>query len=365
MTVSCGGTGADDEFRLGVCMPRYAGGFEIVGAEGRQSTILRTLNPWQGAEGVATELFIARNGEKAPEGFRGEVLNGEARRIVCLSSTHIAMLDATGGVDRIVGVSGKNYVSNDYIAKNVEKIGDIGYEGNIDYELLVSLSPDIVLLYGVSGASGMEGKLRELGIPFAYIGDYLEDSPLGKAEWMVAVAEIAGCRERAEAVFAEIPLRYNELKEAVSAAGLPQPKVMLNTPYGDSWFMAPVSGYLARLIADAGGDYLYKKNTSNRSLPVDIEEAAVLVSEADVWLHVGDIRTVGELKRRLPKFADAGCVSRGDIWNCDLKSTPSGGNDYWESSAIHPDLVLRDLIKIFHPGLVTDDEPFAYYRRLK
>ena len=371
LVVSCGGWRGGGGGRNGmgdfckeVYTPRYAAGFVISGAEGRQSTVLSSRNPWQGAEGVETRLFIARNGETPPEGFDGEVLRGIPERIVCISSTHIAMLDALGAVEKVVGVSGIDYITNSYVSANRSRIADVGYEGNVDYEALVALDADLVLLFGINGASGMEGKLRELGIPFAYIGDYLEESPLGKAEWLVAVGEIAGCRERAERIYGEIPVRYGELKDLAAACASERPAVMLNTPYGDSWFMAPKTSYVAQLVADAGGSYVYRKNSSTRSLPIDMEEASLLVSQSDVWLNVGDIKSLGELKRRLPKFADSRCVVSGDVWNCDLRMNAAGGNDYWESGVIHPELVLRDLIKIFHPELLPD-AGFVYYRRLK
>ena len=106
------------------------------------------------------------------------------------------MLDALGQADRVVGVSGRNYISNKYVTTHPEAVADIGFDGNIDYELLLAQRPDLVLLFGVSGASGMESKLLEMGIPFCYIGEYLEESPLGKAEWLVAIAEITDSREK-------------------------------------------------------------------------------------------------------------------------------------------------------------------------
>ena len=344
--------------------PEYAGGFEIMGAGGRQSVLLRVHNPWQGAEDVESELLILRNGESAPEGFGGQVLVGEPSRIVCISSTHIALLDAAGAVEKIVGVSCIDYVSNQYVAANRHRIGDVGYEGNINYELLLALEPDLVMLYGLNGASSMEGKLRELGVPFVYVGDYLEESPLGKAEWIVAVGEIVGRREVAESVYREIPRRYNELKARVAGAGVEAPAVMVNTPYGDSWFMSPVTSFVAQTIADAGGRYIYDKNTTTRSLPIDLEEAALLVSKADFWINTGAVGSLDALKRGLPKFADAECVRRGNVWNCDARTNAAGGNDFWESGIVHPDIILRDLVTIFHPELVPDPET-VYYRRLQ
>ena len=352
-----------EAFTVEVYTPRYAKGFTIVGSEQGTSSILRVSNPWQGAEGVEAELFISRNGEKAPDGFNGQIIEGAAKRVVCMSSSYVAMLDFVGEVESVVGVSGIDFISNEYVVSHRDKVFDIGQDSDANYELIVALDPDIVLLYGITGACAMESKLRELGIPYAYIGEYLEEDPLGKSEWLIAIAEIMGCRTKAEAQFAEIPQRYEELRALAAKANTPQPKVMINTPYADSWFMASASSYIARLIADAGGDYIYKRNTANSSLPIDLEVATQLTSAADVWINVGSISSLTELRSRFPKFGDVKCVLNGEVYNCDKQLSASGGNDYWESGVVHPDIILRDMIKIFHPELIAEE--FVYYRRLE
>lgn len=356
-------TASMEDYNISVYKPVYALGYEIIGAKDMQSTILKVKNPWQGAENVETYLFIARNGESAPNGFDGQILKEGANRIVCMSSSHVAMLDALGAVERVVGVSSIDYISNKYVTSHKDVIGDVGFEGSINYELLVSLDPDLVLLFGVSGASSMESKLKELGIPFVYIGEYLEESPLGKAEWLVTISEFTGKRAEGELLFAGIPKRYDALKSKIASAGLPNPKVMINAPYGDSWFMASTASYVAHLIEDAGGDYIYEKNTSNTSKPIDLEEAYLLVSQADAWINVGSVSTLKELKSQYPKFADTRCVKQGDIYNCNKRLNAAGGNDYWESGVINPDIILRDLVKIFHPELVSED--FYYYSKVE
>lgn len=366
-TWSCGrNTASLDAFDQPIYTPRYASGFTITGSEEAASTILRSKNPWQGASGVETSLFISRNGEQPPAGFDGTVVRAGAQRIVCMSSTYVAMLDALGAVERVVGVSGPGNITNEYITAHRDQIGDVGFDGNIDYELLVSLRPDLVLLYGVNGASPMETKLRELKIPYAYIGDYLEESPLGKSEWLIAIAELLDERAKGEALFAQIPARYEALRSQAAAATSPRPRVMINTPYGDSWFMAPTNSYVGRLIADAGGEYVYTENTSNRSLPIDLEKAYLLASQADVWINVGSYATLDELCQRLPKFATVPCVVRGEVYNSDRRTNPTGGNDYWESGVVRPDVVLQDLISIFHPEVLDSDSiDLYYYRRLE
>ncbi len=365
LLAACNGkkTASISDFSNQLYTPEYASGFSIKGADGYESSIITVTNPWQGVDSITTQLFIARGGESAPEGFTGQVLEGDASRIVAMSSTHIAMLNAIGEAGRVVGVSGIDYISNPVIAANRDSIGDVGYEGNINYELLISLDPDLVLLYGVNGASSMEGKLNELGIPFMYVGDYLEESPLGKAEWMVALSEVVGKRNAGEQFFGGIPVRYNDLKKRVADTVLDAPSVMLNTPYGDSWFMPSTESYVARLVKDAGGDYIYKKNTGNASLPIDLEEAYKLTSEADMWLNVGMANTLDELRTSCPKFSDTRCFRNGSVWNNNLKTNAAGGNDYYESAVVNPDILLRDLVKIFHPELVEED--FVYYKQLK
>ena len=296
-----------NDFNLLLYAPEYASGFDIKGAGGKESVLITVRNPWQGADSVTTWLFIVRNGEEVPEGFAGQVLKGDAKRIVAMSSTHIAMLDAIGEVRCITGVSGIDYISNPDIQARRDSIGDVGYEGNINYELLLSLDPDLVLLYGVNGASAMESKLEELDIPFMYVGDYLEESPLGKAEWMVVLSEVTG--------------------------------------------------------TDAGGRYIYQKNTGNASIPIDLEEAYLLASDADMWLNVGMANSLDDLKASCPKFTDTRCFKNGEVYNNNARTNTAGGNDYYESAVVNPDIVLRDLVKIFHPELVQEE--CVYYKQLK
>lgn len=367
-TCACGPrtTASLDAFDIALYTPRYAEGFEILGAEGRRSTLLRTTSPWQGSDGEAKLLFIARNGELPPDGFDGQRIEAGPQRLVCMSSTHVALLDAVGAAGRVVGLSGVEALWNPRLAAHRDRIGEVGYEGNIDYERLVALRPDLVLLFGLTGASTMEPKLLELGIPFVYIGEYLEESPLGKAEWMVAVAELLDLRPEGEQAFAPLPERYEALRAAAAASATPRPRIMLNAPYGDTWFMASTRSYVARLIADAGGEYVYTGNDSNRSLPVDIEEAYLLARGADIWLNAGGFASLDELRSRLPKFADLPCVRRGAVYDSDRRTNAAGGNDYWESGAVRPDIVLHDLVALFHPEvLAPDDRETVYFRRIE
>ena len=350
-----------EAFNQDIYTPEYASGFKILGAENVQSTLIQVFNPWQGAKDVEMSYFISRNGEQAPAGFTGPTIPAGAKQIVCMSSSYIAMLDALGQADRIVAVSGIDYVSNPYIIAHKDSIKDMGPEMN--YELLLGLKPDVVLLYGIGDAqTAVTDKLKELSIPYMYVGEYLEESPLGKAEWMVALSELTDSREKGIEIFSEIPKRYQTLKD-LTASVEQRPTVMFNTPWNDSWIMPSTKSYMAQLVNDAGADYIYKENTSNSSAPIGLETAYGLIQKADYWINVGMASTLDELKAVNPKFTDAKSVREKTAYNNNLRLTATGGNEYWESAVIRPDIVLRDLIHIFHPELVSDS--LYYYRHLE
>ncbi|MCM1178537.1 MAG: ABC transporter substrate-binding protein [Bacteroidales bacterium] len=362
MLNSCGGDDDRIVYNITYYAPEYAGGFDIVGIEGYKSHVLRVKSLWQGADSTSMELFIAADGEKPPYGFRGQVINGNAEKLAVMSSSHIGMLSAVGAAGRIVAVSGLDFVNSPEVSARRDSIMEIGMDSSPDYEGLLAAGTDLVLIYGIASASPMEKKLQSLGIPYIYIGEYFETSPLGRAEWMVAMAEIAGCAEHGKDVFNGIAARYNAIKSSLEDVPS-RPQVMLNAPYGDSWFMSPADGVMASLIYDAGGSYIYKGGAGNRSVPVDREEAFMLVSDADFWLDTGHISSMDQLRAELPSFCYAGCVAGGNVYNNDRRLGAGGGNDYWESAPAMPDVLLGDLARILHPELM-DDSILYFYRRL-
>ena len=368
--VACAGEPARslEEFSTVVYEPSYATGFDISGAEGAASTLITVRNPWQGAEGVERRLFISREGERAPEGFDGQVVEGAVERVVCMSSTYVAMIDALDCTERVVGVSGIDFIYNARVreAASEGRVRDVGHDSDINFELLLTLQPDVVLLYGVAGENGTaNAKLDELNIPYFYLGDYVEESPLAKAEWTVVVAEILGIRERGEELFAGIAERYNALREQVAASATERPTVMFNTPYRDTWYMPSSRSYAVRIVEDAGGQYVYDGNHGTASQPIDLEQAYVLTREADYWINVGQYATLEALRRDNPRFVGAKAVREGRVYSADRRKTAKGGSDFWESAVVNPDVVLSDLVAVLHPELNLVGEELTYYKRIE
>lgn len=330
--------------------PRYAKGFSIERDRATGAKLLCVRNPWQGAEGVT---FYTEIDTLSPP-----------KRIVAMSSSHAAMLDAVGCADRIVGLSGCRYIYNTNLCHKISKgeIWEVGYDSAFDFEKIRALNADIVLLYGVAGETkAITGKLDELHIPYIYIGDYLEADPLGKAEWAVALASLCGVEEQGLNLFAEVEKRYNALREQ-NLGSTNKPRVMLNLPYRDTWFMPPKESYMVRLIEDAGGEYIYPQNNSNSSKPISLEEALMLAMKADFWLNLGQMVSVEEVCAAAPRFAKVDAVRSERLYNNTKRTNESRGSDFWESGAIRPDIILEDLIKILHHNADTDS--LYYYKKL-
>ena len=347
--------------------PRYAKGFSIEQDKTTGEKLLCIKNPWQGAEGV---VFYSKIDTIAPP-----------KRIIAMSSSHAAMLDAIGCADRIVGLSGCRFVYNSDLCKKIEEgeIAEVGYDSSFNFEKIRSLNADIVLLYGVAGeAKTITNKLEELRIPYIYIGDYLESDPLGKAEWVVALASLCGVEKQGIALFEGVESRYNALREQKHCSAY-KPRIMLNLPYRDTWFMPPHNSYMVRLIEDAGGEYILKtqdergktkeenlstlnSQLSTKSTPISLEEALLLAMKADFWINLGQIASKEELQAAAPRFAEVDAVKFGRLYNNTKRTNESRGSDFWESGAVRPDIILEDLIKILHYEAPADS--LYYYKKL-
>ncbi len=343
---------------------RYAGGFSIL-QEGELVRIL-VSNPWSSARNVKMEYVLAGPGDSIPASHAGKtIIRLPVRRVICLSTSHLAFLEALGETGKVTGISGSGYVSNPSLRERIARgeVFDVGYGRNLDYEEILRQKPDLVLVYGVdSEIAGFLEKFRDLGIPAVICGEYLEESPLGKAEWIRFVAAFFGKEPLADSLFRQVETAYLELARQAAGAR-PSPVVMVGLPYRDTWWIPGGRSYLARLIADAGGNYVGASGRSRESCVISMEEALVKSSGAGFWIHTGMVSTRGEILGTDPRLGSFPLFRQGKIYNNNRRVTPGGGNDFWEGGTFRPDLVLADLVRIFHPGLLPDDT-LTYYKEV-
>lgn len=352
------------EKSIAVSSNSYAHGFEI--KTENDITKLTIKNPWEQAQNISIDYYLIEKGMPTPDSLIGEnIIFTPIERIICLSTSHVAFLDAIGEAGKIVGVSGSNFITNKDIVERINRgeIVDAGYGQNLNYELIVKQNPGLVMVYGIgSEVSAQVRKLADLGVPSIMNAEYLEEDPLGKAEWVRFVGALFNKQPEAEIFFSEVETEYNQLKQLVHGNSNP-PNVLVGSPYKDSWWVPGGNSYMAHLIADAGGSYLGKDNLSHESFVISFENALTWASKADVWINVSSLGSKEEILASDSRFKNLHVFNEGRIFNNINRVSANGGNDFWESGTIYPNLILKDLIKIFYPTLLTGEE-YTFYKEI-
>lgn len=339
----------------------YARGFEIIKESNYKKVIIH--NPWQGAKDVNYEYLLVNKDQKLNENIEDfNVIRTPVERVICLSTTHIAFIDVLNETQSVVSVSGTDYVNNLKIRERIDnnEIQDVGYDNSLNYELIASLNPDLVLTFGVSGqVAGYTQKLNDLGIQTMIIAEYLETHPLGKLEWIKLISALYEKNDIAQDYFDKIVNEYNELSKITRNIN-DKPRVLLGLPWKGSWFVPGGNSFLAKMIHDSGGDYIWTENESRESLPFDMESIFVKASDADIWINTGTVNKKEDIIKLDERFKDFPPYHK-KIYNNNSQLNKSGGNNYWEQGLVEPHIVLKDMIKVFHPNLLPEHE-LVYYK---
>jgi iron complex transport system substrate-binding protein len=294
------------------------------------------------------------------------IIKTPVRKVVCMSTSHISFLSALEEKNAIVAVSGSRYVSDSTIKMRIENntVKDIGYESSVNYELLYSLEPDIVFIYGISGEDNQYiNKIRESGITVVPVGDYLEHHPLGKAEYIKFFSYFFDKEDSADSLFGGICQRYYKATERVKEV-TEKPLILLNAPLKETWYIPGEGNYMTRLINDAGGRVLLSKRGESHSYAHSIEKVVKEAYEADLWLNPNHYKSLEELSESSPMFKEFPLLKKGLVFNNIKRTTPGGGSDFWENGVLEPDIILNDLINIIHP-IHGNKKELEYYKLLE
>ncbi len=330
-------------------------------------TVVTIKDPWQGARDVLQKWYLVPEGVRVPASDPSMIISVPVKRIICMSTTHLAMIRALNEEQSLAGASGTDFIYDSVLLELVAggQIKEVGYDDNLNKELIASLSPDLVMVYGVAGESAAyTGKLEEMGIKVLFNADYLENEPLGKAEWIKLFGALYCREDMADSIFMNSEREYNNLKQKMSDASAPRPTVMLGLPFRDTWFVSPGNSYISRLISDAGGTYLWKDTNSDYSMPYGIENVYTRALEADFWINPGSAAGIDEIISLDQRLAALRCVKEGNVYNNNKRSNSKGGNDYWETGALNPHLILGDISAILHQDQDSGRE-LVYYRKLE
>jgi iron complex transport system substrate-binding protein len=335
----------------------YYNGFKVITVKGLSDTSAPII-----------QYVLLPKGKPAPVDFANAlILDTPVRKVICISTNHISALDRLGLMDSIAGVANVALIYNNRVVEAVRqgKIADVG-SNELNYEKIVELNPAFVFTSGSwDGGDKMKVKLNSLHIKSVLDLDYMEQEPLARAEWLKFVAAFYDKEAEADSIFKVIETDYLALKEKVKAVKS-KPTVFVNLPFKEIWYMPCGENYMARLIEDAGGDFLWKneKATNGLNLNLDYEAVYARAADADYWLCNGFASSMADIKASDKKHSFFKAYKTGKVYNNDKRNTPSGGFDFWENGVLTPEKTLADMIFIFHPELLPEHKLY-YYRRLE
>ena len=327
--------------------------------------VISVKTPFPGGDPI--EYALVQCGTPAPEGFdAAQIVEVPVRRVVSLSTTNLPFLDRLGVIDRLVAIDEATYVSNAKVLKGVEdgSVAVIGTGPQVNVEQALALEPDLVLAYG-SGSPDFDTypKLQEAGLKIVFNGDWLENAPLGRAEWGKFIAAFFNAEGDAEDAFDKTATKYESLQAQVRNVDT-KPTVLIGTPFQGTWYVPGGASFGAEYLYDAGATYPWADDPSTGSLGLSFEAVFEQAGEADVWLNLGYVADLKSLTDQDARFSEFKAYQDGAIWNNDARTSAAGGNDYYETAAAEPDVVLADLISILHPDLLPD-HTLVYYRKVQ
>lgn len=326
--------------------------------------IVTVSNPWQGAQ-ESFQYVLVQCGTPAPDGVAGAVIQVPVQTLVALSTTYLPHLVSLGLTDRLVGLDSLLWATTPEVVTRIEagELAEVGGGSAVNVEQLLEMEPGLVMAYGI-GIPEYDAHplLIEAGIPVALNGDFVEQDPLGRTEWMKFIAFFFNRDEEADRLFAETVDSYNATA-ALAASVTTRPTVFLSSVYDGTWWMPGGDSYTAKLLADAGADYLWADNAAVGSDPVDFETVFEKAGNADFWLNPDNAfwNSQADVLQSDERYAEFAAVANGHLYNNNAQVNANGGNAFYESGAAHPEVMLMDLVRILHPNLLPDHE-LVYYK---
>ena len=319
-------------------------------------------NPWDTTTVLHSYILIARDTPLPGSLPKGDVVRTPLRASVVYTLVHTALIDELGAYDQIRGVCDRRYITIDKLQADCRKgrIRDLGEGLNPDIEGIIDLAPDAILLSPFQNAGGY-GRLGKLGIPIIECADYMETSAMGRAEWIKFYGLLYGREEQAQAIFDSVAHNYGQLRQLAHTAHT-RPTVVTDLKYGSTWYVPGGNSTTGRLLADAAADYIYRETTDCGSLALDPETVFDRAIDADIWIiryNQATDKTYSELAAEYANYTQMQAFRRHNVYACNTEQVP-----FYREAPFHPDLLLRDFIKILHPELLPHHR-LRYYKRME
>lgn len=346
---------------------KYAKGFSIKDHETYKILVIN--KPWPDAKKSYRFALLKNNYKADYEIYEKQRLENTIelpiKKIVVTSTTHIPALELLNVEHTLVGFPGIDYVSSEKTRKRIEDnlVRELGKNEGINTEILLDLKPDLVVGFGIDGNNRSLEIIKKSGIPVIFNGDWVESSPLAKAEWIKFFGALYNKEKQADSIFNVIEKNYLEAKKlAINIKD--KPSVLSGAMHNDVWYLPNGESTEAQILKDANVNYLWNDTNGSGSLQLNFESVFAKAKDADIWLSPSNYNSLESLKNGSSLHTMFKPFQNKNVYSFTNTTGASGGVLYYELGMTRPDLVLKDIIKICHPELLKNHTLY-FFKPLK
>ncbi len=332
---------------------------------GYQQDIVKVIirEPYKGAmEGLTYYLVPA--GLSVPDSLQHEtVIRTPVNRFVCTSTTHLPALDLLDAADRLVGFPSLQFVSSPAVRARADAghIAELGKDLNLNTEQVLNVAPEVLMTFTMDGNYKHLAPVKKSGVNIIVNADYLENTPLGRAEWIKLFGLLFHKEKEADSVFNQIVANYQRVQDLARGSDK-RPSVFCGIDYQGVWYMPGGSSWMGKYLKDAGTSYFWSTDPGTGSIELSFETVYDSAWQADFWINAHSFESLEHLGETDDRYKRFRAFQNGSVYNSNARMTAQGGNDYYESGIARPDVILKDLVKIFHPDLLPDHELYFFQK---
>ena len=317
-------------------------------------------NPWMQGKGLHTYVLVPYDAPLPDDLPGGTIVRTPLRRSVVFTSVHCALIDQLQATAQVAGVADLKYIKVPFVQEGVQsgRIADCGDGMSPVVEKIIDTEADALLLSPFENAGGY-GQMEDINIPIVECAEYMEMSPLARAEWMRFYGMLYGKEKEAEQLFAQVETNYTTLKQQAATVA-DRPSVLVDKMAGSVWYVPGGRSTIGQMLSDANADYPWTDDTHSGSLQLAIETVLERAGESDFWLLRYDSPTPLTMLQLLSEkdgYRMVRSVENGRVYGCNVTTSM-----FYEETPFRPDLLLQDLIKILHPDIPNLPEPRYYHK---
>ena len=339
----------------------YAKGLELYKYDG--FSVLKITNPWPNSTASFTYILQEKNGVIPDSLKQFDIIAVPIKSIVVSSTTHIPALELLGVENTLLGFPNTNYISSEKTRKLIDagKVREVGTNESLNTEVIIDLNPDVIVSFGINNSNPTLDNLKKSGLKVLLNGDWTEQSPLGKAEWIKFFGALYGLDEKANTIFLDIEKEYNNTLTIVKKATT-KPSVLSGAMYQEQWYVPQGESWASLFFKDAQGNYLWSETKGTASVSVPFESVLEKAENADFWIAPGDFSSLKEMTDSNPHYSQFASFKNKKVYSYGKNKGATGGILYFEWASTRPDWVLKDLIKILHPELLPDYQLYFFQK---